>query len=242
VIPPGFGTGHVHVAAGHPEFPVGLASCHVGTITGRAYVGVDCPNGDSVVGFAPSLNDFPFILNPDFPFEGDEGFLIDAARADAAASDAGQNNVDVLAAMPDGSTDTSTSQPQIGVSGTTSTQYAQKTRTTQPTVETSSNQGASKQGKNSKQSSGGNSSTRMQHANQGNGGGSGRAYSLAKRQRASGHGRDQQHRGNANGKSRHENGGNAKRSHQQKSKGNQKNANNNQHGKSHHKGKSNGKK
>ena len=146
-IPPGFGTGHVHVAAGHPEFPVGLASCHVGTITGRAYVGVDCPNGDSVVGFARSLDDFPFILNPDFPFEGDEGFLIDAARSDAAASDAGNNNVDVLAAMPGPQQDDSTSQTQIGVSGTGSVQYAQKTRTTEPTVETNTGQSGGKSAK-----------------------------------------------------------------------------------------------
>ncbi len=240
-IPPGFGTGHVHVAAGLPEFPVGLVSCHVGTITGRAYVGVDCPNGDSVVGFAPSLNDFPFILNPDFPFEGDEGFLIDAARSDAAASDAAKNNVDVLASMPGPQQDDSTSQTQIGVSGTGSVQYAQKTHTTEPTVETNAGQSGGERTKSSKQDSSGSSSTRMQHASQGKDGGSNRTYSLAKRQKAQGHERHQQHQGSANGKSRHgDNGGHNKQSHGQKNKDNQK-AKDNHKSKSNQKDKSGGK-
>jgi hypothetical protein len=224
-IPPGFGTGHVHVAAGHPEFPVGLVSCHVGTITGRAYVGVDCPNGDSVVGFARSLDDFPFILNPDFPFEGDEGFLIDAARSDAAASDAGNNNVDVLAAMPDGREDTSTPQPQIGVSGTGAVQYSQQTHTTEPAVVTTGSS-SDKAGKSDKQDSNGTSSTRMQRASQGHDGGSNRSYSLAVRQRAHGHERHQQ-QDSANDKSRRgDKGGHAKHSHNQKNKGNQKSKDN----------------
>ena len=193
-IPPDFGTGHVHVGAGVSEFPVGLASCHVGTITGRAYVGVDCPNGDSVVGFAPSLNDFPFVLQADFPFEGDEGFLIDAARAEAEASDAGSNNVDVLASMPNPQTDSSTSETQIGVAGASSLQFAQKSHTTPPTVESGTSLNTSKQSKTSKQSSGGNSSTRTQNANQGKGGGSGRAYGLSMRQTAHVHQRHRQDR------------------------------------------------
>jgi hypothetical protein len=235
-IPPGFGTGHVHVAAGHPEFPVGLASCHVGTITGRAYVGVDCPNGDSVVGFAPSLNDFPFILEADFPFEGDEGFLIEAARSEAEAADAGRNNVDVLASMPDRQSDSSTSEPQIGVSGASSVQYAQKSRTTQPTVVTDAGQSSSERTKKSKQSSGESSSTRSQNANQGKDGGSGRAYSLAKRQTAHMHQRQRQDRQSANDRTRRGDGhGHAKQAHHQKNKGHDKNS-------SHGKNKSGGKK
>jgi hypothetical protein len=239
-IPPGFGTGHVHVAAGHPEFPVGLVSCHVGTITGRAYVGVDCPNGDSVVGFAPSLNDFPFILNPDFPFEGDEGFLIDAARSEAAASDAGNNNVDVLAAMPGPQQDDPTSQTQIGVSGTGSIQYSQETRTTEPTVETNAGQSGGNRTESSKQDSSGSSSTRMQHSNQGEDGGTNRAYSLAQRQKAHGHERHQKDRSSARDKSRHgDKGGHAKQSHGQNKKGNQK-AKDNHKSDRHHKNKSGG--
>lgn len=242
-IPPGFGTGHVHVGAGVSEFPVGLVSCHVGTITGRAYVGVDCPNGDSVVGFAPSLNDFPFVLQADFPFEGDEGFLIDAARSEAAASDAGNNNVDVLASMPtaatdSSSTDSSTSEPQIGVSGAS----AEKSRTTAPTVETSTSDNTSEQSKSNKQSSGGSSSTRTQKANQDKDGGSGRAYSLAVRQLAHLHPRHQQDRGNANNRAGHGNGrGHVNQSSHHNDKGHNKN-NSGGKNKSGDKNKSDGKK
>ena len=42
VLPEGFGTGDVHVATGTAGFPVGLEDCHVGAVTGRAYVGIDC--------------------------------------------------------------------------------------------------------------------------------------------------------------------------------------------------------
>lgn len=78
VLPPGFGSGRVHVSAGPRGFPVGLNSCHVGVVTGRAYVGLDCDEVDAedVVGFAPSFDDFPFIPEVDFPFEGDEEFFL----------------------------------------------------------------------------------------------------------------------------------------------------------------------
>jgi len=73
VVPPGFGSGRVHVATGRGGFPPGLDSCHVGAVTGRAYVGIDCDNGDSFVGHAPSFEDFPF--TEDFPFgEGNSPF------------------------------------------------------------------------------------------------------------------------------------------------------------------------
>lgn len=78
-LPPGFGTGQVHVSTGAATFPPGLANCHVGAVTGRAYVGVDCGEGgtgnDSFVGHAPSFNDFPFVVDPGFPFNRDSGFF-----------------------------------------------------------------------------------------------------------------------------------------------------------------------
>lgn len=74
-LPPGFGTGRVRASAGRFGFPIGLASCHVGAVTGRAYVGLDCEDGEDVVGHAPSFDDFPFVLEAVFPFEGDEAFF-----------------------------------------------------------------------------------------------------------------------------------------------------------------------
>jgi hypothetical protein len=74
-IPPGFGTGNVHVSAGRFGFPVGLESCHVGAVTGRAYVGLKCGDSADAVGIAPSFQDFPFVPQASFPFEGDEAFF-----------------------------------------------------------------------------------------------------------------------------------------------------------------------
>jgi hypothetical protein len=67
-LPPGFGSGRVHVSTGQGGFPTGLEPCHVGAVTGRAYVGIDCGDGDSFVGHAPSFADFPFVVEADFPF------------------------------------------------------------------------------------------------------------------------------------------------------------------------------
>ncbi|HVL56558.1 MAG TPA: hypothetical protein VM491_08630, partial [Burkholderiaceae bacterium] len=76
VLPEGFGTGNVHVAAGSAGFPVGLEDCHVGAVTGRAYVGIDCGDGgeSSFVGHAPSFEEFPFVLDESFPFGEDSVF------------------------------------------------------------------------------------------------------------------------------------------------------------------------
>ena len=56
---------------GSAGFPVGLEDCHVGAVTGRAYVGVDCGDSDGsmFVGHAPSFEDFPFVLDENFPFD-----------------------------------------------------------------------------------------------------------------------------------------------------------------------------
>lgn len=72
VLPPGFGSGRVQVAAGNNGFPVGLEACHVGAVTGRAYVGIDCGNDDSFVGHAASFTDFPFVVEAPFPFNDSE--------------------------------------------------------------------------------------------------------------------------------------------------------------------------
>jgi hypothetical protein len=74
-LPAGFGTGRVRASAGRFGFPIGLESCHVGAVTGRAYVGLDCEDFEDVVGHAPSFEDFPFVLEAEFPFEGDESFF-----------------------------------------------------------------------------------------------------------------------------------------------------------------------
>ncbi|MBA2595886.1 MAG: hypothetical protein H0V00_04585 [Chloroflexia bacterium] len=79
VVPAGFGTGQVLVAAGQSTFPAGLGECHVGVVTGRAYVGIDCGEGTSVVGHAPTYQDFPFYPAVGFPFEGDESFFTQGA-------------------------------------------------------------------------------------------------------------------------------------------------------------------
>ena len=79
ILPEGFGTGRVHAVAGRSETPIGLADCHVGAVTGRAYVGLECgeDEGSSFVGHAPSFEAFPFALEAEFPFEGDEAFFTD---------------------------------------------------------------------------------------------------------------------------------------------------------------------
>lgn len=68
-IPPGFGEGRVLVSNSSRGYPVGLEPCEVGVVTGRAYVGVKC--GDEkrpVVGHATN-GDFPWVVDPGFPFE-----------------------------------------------------------------------------------------------------------------------------------------------------------------------------
>ena len=97
-LPPGFGTGQVHVSAGRFGFPVGLESCHVGAVTGRAYVGLGCDGGNDMVGHARSFNDFPFVPAASFPFEGDEAFFSNSGVfANDNAGTNGSNDVIVSA-------------------------------------------------------------------------------------------------------------------------------------------------
>jgi hypothetical protein len=94
-LPPGFGTGRVHVSAGRFGFPVGLENCHVGAVTGRAYVGLDCGEGGDRVGHAPSFEDFPFVLEAEFPFESDDAFFSDPFFTGGESADTGEDDVEV---------------------------------------------------------------------------------------------------------------------------------------------------
>lgn len=68
-LPPGFGEGRVLVSNNPRGFPVGLEPCEVGVVTGRAYAGVKCgEDGRPVVGHS-TYQDFPWVIDPGFPFE-----------------------------------------------------------------------------------------------------------------------------------------------------------------------------
>lgn len=68
-LPPGFGEGRVLVSNSPRGIPVGLEPCEVGVVTGRAYVGITCgEDGAPVVGHA-TFDEFPWVIDPGFPFE-----------------------------------------------------------------------------------------------------------------------------------------------------------------------------
>lgn len=68
-LPPGFGEGRVLVSNNPRGIPVGLEPCEVGVVSGRAYVGVNCDgSGGPVVGHSTYEN-FPWVIDPGFPFE-----------------------------------------------------------------------------------------------------------------------------------------------------------------------------
>jgi hypothetical protein len=130
--PEGFGTGNVHVSTGRAGFPVGLEDCHVGAVTGRAYVGVDCDGGDGsmVVGHAPSFEDFPFVLDENFPFDSGSVF---AGRGGSQSDD----NVQTLVSSARGAKrDTNAAAPEIKTSGASSVDLQQRVRHREPRVET----------------------------------------------------------------------------------------------------------
>lgn len=147
VLPPGFGSGRVQVSAGRGAFPVGLDECHVGVVTGRAFVGLDCDEMDDVVGHARSFDDFPFIPNVDFPFEGDEPFFVnrdfpfesedDRQAVDSGFFFSGRDDHDdhddtrlVISAGngASGATDDEIARRGVAVSGDGSIELAQRTR------------------------------------------------------------------------------------------------------------------
>ncbi len=108
-LPEGFGSGNVHVSTGRGGFPPGLEDCHVGAVTGRAYVGISCGGDNNVVGHAPSFQDFPFVTDASFPFDADsrllteENFPFDKndsvfVSGDAESSIDGAGNVTVVSA------------------------------------------------------------------------------------------------------------------------------------------------
>ena len=140
IVPEGFGTGNVHVSTGSAGFPVGLEDCHVGAVTGRAYVGVDCGSGDGsmFVGHAPSFEDFPFVVDENFPFDQQNVF------ADRGTSES-ENNVQTMVSSARGATrDTNAVAPEIKTSGASSVDMQQRARDRKPRVETEN--GRSKRG------------------------------------------------------------------------------------------------
>jgi len=68
-LPPGFGEGRVMVSNNPRGFPVGLEPCEVGVVSGRAYVGVHCGDSSTPVVGHSTYQDFPWVIDPGFPFD-----------------------------------------------------------------------------------------------------------------------------------------------------------------------------
>jgi hypothetical protein len=130
VLPEGFGSGDVHVATGSAGFPVGLEDCHVGAVTGRAYVGIDCgeDSGNSFVGHAPSFEAFPFVLDESFPFGQDSVF------ADRGTSQI-EEDVQALISTARGAPLADETAPEIRTSGASSVEFEQRARDRKPRSE-----------------------------------------------------------------------------------------------------------
>jgi hypothetical protein len=145
-LPPGFGTGRVHAVAGRGDTPVGLADCHVGAVTGRAYVGLDCGDdeGSSFVGHAPSFEAFPFVLEAEFPFEGDEAFFTNPSfpfgedeELAVAVSPDDSSDSDIFVSARGGNRerdDEASTAPVIETGGESTVSLAQRTRDREPRV------------------------------------------------------------------------------------------------------------
>jgi hypothetical protein len=145
MLPEGFGTGNVHVTAGMSGIPVGLENCHVGAVTGRAYVGIDCGEGNSFVGHAPTFENFPFVLDDNFPFDEDSVF------SNSGSSDDDQDladDVEILVSAARGAPLDDAGAPEIRTSGNSSVQFTQRARDRKGRVEAET--GRSKQSKDSK--------------------------------------------------------------------------------------------
>jgi hypothetical protein len=136
VLPEGFGTGRVHVSAGSAGFPEGLASCHVGAVTGRAYVGIDCDEGgDTFVGHAPSFDEFPFVVEAPFPFDDADG--LDFAPEPAAEDTASDIFVSATTAPRDLALDDDPTTPEVAATGNASVSFEQRARDREPRVRAS---------------------------------------------------------------------------------------------------------
>jgi hypothetical protein len=150
-VPEGFGTTNVQVATGSAGFPVGLADCHVGAVTGRAYVGIGCGEGgdSSFVGHAPSFEEFPFVLEEGFPFNR-EGVFADPAAGQP------ENTVETLVSAARGTPlNEDAAVPVIRTSGASSVEFEQRARGRNADVE--SENGRSARGNDSRR--GGNAGT-----------------------------------------------------------------------------------
>jgi hypothetical protein len=141
ILPDGFGTGTVHVATGSGGFPIGLEDCHVGAVTGRGFVGIDCGegNGSSFVGHAPSFEEFPFVTSENFPFDRESVF---ADRGEGLFED---NVATLVSAARGAMSDHNAAAPEIRTSGASSVAFEQRARERKPRVET--NNGNSKRSK-----------------------------------------------------------------------------------------------
>ena len=141
IIPEGFGTGDVHVVAGSAGFPVGLENCHVGAVTGRAYVGIDCgdENGSSFVGHAPSFEEFPFVVDENFPFDRGSVF------GDQGGTRSQDDVVTLVSAARTATKDDTAAAPEIRTSGASSVEFEQRARGREPRVEAAN--GRAKRGK-----------------------------------------------------------------------------------------------
>jgi hypothetical protein len=132
ILPEGFGTGTVHVATGSVGFPAGLEDCHVGAVTGRAFVGIDCGegNGSSFAGHAPSFEEFPFITSENFPFDRESVF---ADRGEGLFED---NDESLVSAARGATRDDNAAVPEMRNSGASSVAFEQRARERKPRVET----------------------------------------------------------------------------------------------------------
>jgi hypothetical protein len=140
-VPEGFGTGNVHVATGAAGFPIGLEDCHVGAVTGRAYVGIDCGDDgeSSFVGHAPTFEEFPFVVDESFPFGQESVF---ANRSEGPVEDYVEALISAAWGTP---LDADSSAPVIRTTGGSSVELEQRARSRKPRVE--SENGRAKRGK-----------------------------------------------------------------------------------------------
>ena len=111
-------------------FPIGLEDCHVGAVTGRAYVGIDCGegSGSSFVGHAPSFEAFPFVPEENFPF--DQGSVF----ADRGTSQI-EEEVQALISTAHGAPAADEAAPEIRTSGASSVEFEQRARDRKPRTE-----------------------------------------------------------------------------------------------------------
>ena len=112
----------------------------MGAVTGRAYVGIDCGDGESAfVGHAPSFEEFPFVLDESFPF-GQESVFADHGGTQI------EDNVQTLISAARGvPVDADASAPVIRTSGASSVAFEQRARDKKPRVK--SENGRAKRGK-----------------------------------------------------------------------------------------------